>query len=74
MEWIDINDRVPDLFQEVIIASTEGRVKAVTYMGSGKWNTFLQVAFWMPMPEPPDGLGSICVEEPKKRRGRPKKA
>ena len=73
MDWININDKQPDSYQEVIIASNEGRVKSAIYMGAGKWNTFLEIAYWMPMPEPPDGLSVVPVETPKKKRGRPKK-
>lgn len=73
MDWININDRLPQQYVEVIVCSNEGRVRAAIYMGGGKWNTFLPVVYWMPMPTPPDGLVESPVEEPKKKRGRKKK-
>lgn len=73
MDWININDKKPEPYQEVLVCSTEGHVKSAIYMG-GKWNTFLEVAYWMPMPAPPDGLSVVPIEAPKKKRGRPKKA
>ena len=73
MDWINIKDKLPEQYKEVIIASNEGRVRSAIYMGNGKWSTFLQVAYWMNYPIAPDGLEAITVEEPKKKRGRPKK-
>ena len=74
MDWINVNEQPPAPYQEVIICSNEKRVKAATYLGDGKYNTFLQVAYWQPMPTPPEELKVEEVEAPKKRRGRPKKA
>lgn len=73
MDWISIKDKQPEPYQEVIIASNEGRVKSAIYIGAGKWNTFLEIAYWMPMPKLPNGLSVVSVETPKKKRGRPKK-
>lgn len=72
MEWINIKDKLPAPYQEVIICSTDGHVKSAIYMG-GKWNTFLEVAYWMLMPELPDELSVVPAEVIKKKRGRPKK-
>ena len=72
MDWININDKTPNMYQEVIIASSEGRVKAAIYLGNGKWNTFLQITHWMPMPKAPS-VEKAVIEENKKKRGRPKK-
>ena len=73
MDWINVNDKLPEKYKEVIVASNEGHVRAAIYMGVGKWNTFLPITYWMPFPTPPDGLTKVVVEEPKKKRGRPKK-
>ena len=74
MDWININDKMPEKYQEILVCSNEGRVKAATYMGGGKWSTYLPIVYWAPFPAPPDGLVETPIEEPKKkRRGRPKK-
>ena len=73
MDWININDRYPEKYQEVLIASDDGRVKTAIYMGNGKWSTYLPIVCWAPFPAPPDGLVEIPIEAPKKKRGRPKK-
>jgi hypothetical protein len=76
MNWININDRQPDPYQEVIICSDESNVKSAIYMGNSKWSTFVPVAYWMPYPSPPDVTTNTTeapIEAPKKKRGRPKK-
>ena len=76
MDWINVNEQSPAPYQEVIICSNERRVKAATYLGDGKYNTFLQVVYWQPMPMPPEILNEVNdapVEPVKKKRGRPKK-
>ena len=74
MDWINIKDKQPELYKEVIICSNDGRVKSAICVGNNKWNTFLEVAYWMPFPEAPNGLSVEVVEQPvKKKRGRPKK-
>ena len=73
MDWININDKKPEFYQEVIICSNEGKVKSAIYMGNGKWNTFLVVTHWMPFPSPHNGAVEVTIEAPKKKRGRPKK-
>ena len=46
-------------------------------MGNLKWTTYNQVVFWMPMPDAPKDLvkkeEEPVIEQPKKKRGRPKK-
>lgn len=75
MEWIAIRDRFPEKFSEVIVCTNEGRVKSAIYMGDGKFNTFMPIVYWMPMPEAPKFENTEKVIEPiKKKRGRPKKS
>jgi hypothetical protein len=75
MDWINIADKQPDEYKEVIICSDEGKVKSAIYVGNGKWNTFLKVTYWMPMPEAPVMTNEeVSVEPVKKKRGRPKKS
>jgi hypothetical protein len=77
MNWINIKDQQPKLFQEVIICSNFGNVKSAIYMGNGKWNTFVEVAYWQPFPNPPETLNETKeapVDPIKKKRGRPKKS
>lgn len=73
MDWININEKQPEKYKEIIVCSSEGRVKAAMYMGDGKFNTFVPVAFWMPFPSAPDNLEVISTEPLKKKRGRKKK-
>lgn len=74
MEWISVNDKMPEKYEEVIIYSDSGVVKSAIYMNDNKWNTYLQVKYWMPMPKPPKIEDEIAEEQPiKKKRGRPKK-
>lgn len=75
MDWINVNDKLPNKYQEVIIATDDGRVKSAMYMTNGKWNTFLNVTHWMEFPEAPEAVVEAeSEEEPvKKKRGRKKK-
>ena len=70
-DWININDDKPKEFEEVIVASSEGHVKAAIYLGNGKFTTYLNITHWTHMPEFTKAEG--VVEEPVKKRGRPKK-
>lgn len=71
MDWINVNDQLPEKYKEVIICSNTKNVKTAIYLGDGKWSTFLTVVLWQPYPEVPDEL-EVLVDTPKKR-GRPKK-
>lgn len=75
MEWIKVGDKEPDKYQNVLICTDDEIVKAVTYMGAGKWSTYCKVIGWMPYPAPmkvePEESKS-ATEQPKKR-GRKKK-
>lgn len=54
-EWISVMDRLPDVFQPVIVCrkgKNGTRTKSVTH--------------WMPLPEPPSGI-YIRVEELEER-------
>ena len=76
MDWINIKDKQPNPFQEVIICSSDGHVKSAIYMNNLKWSTFVEVSYWQPFPNPPDTLNETNeapVEPVKKKRGRPKK-
>ena len=76
MDWIDINDKLPIKYEEVIVCSRDCTVKSAVYLDNGKWTTYLPVTHWMPYPEPPEQLPSDepVVEPVKKKRGRPKKS
>ena len=76
MEWFDAKTNPPEAYQEVIICSDERKVKAAIYLGNGKWNTFLNVVYWQPLPNPPKRVNEAnedSVESVKKKKGRPKK-
>jgi len=55
-EWIDVNDRLPDNIQPVIVLFNAGRVYTSRYhSGNGEWvdyNPF--ITHWMPLPKPPE--------------------
>ena len=72
MDWINVKDRLPEKFKEVIIATDDGVVKSAIYAGGDKWNTFLNITHWMEYPKAPEVIVSD-EEEPIKRRGRRKK-
>ena len=77
MEWNYISDnKYPAQFEEVIICSNFGRVKAATYMGNHKFNTFFDVVCWTSFPEAPikPNTETQVVESVNKKRGRPKKS
>lgn len=74
MDWININDHLPEKYQDVIVCTDTGRVKAALHMGNGKFDTYMKVLYWMPMPEAPKiETVEIKEEQAKKKRGRPKK-
>ena len=73
MDWISVKDRLPNNFNEVIVATDDGRVKSAVYMSNGKWNTFLNITHWMEYPEAPEvDVVDGTEEEPIKKRGRKK--
>jgi hypothetical protein len=77
MEWIKLSDKEPEKYEEVIVCTDMGSVKSAKYMGGLKWSTYSQVIMWMPMPYAPNEITEkeeeTVVEQPKKKRGRPKK-
>ena len=76
MEWFDAKTNPPKPYQEIIICSDNRNVKPAIYLGNGKYNTFVNVVYWQPFPNPPEILNEVNethVETAKKKRGRPKK-
>ena len=75
MEWIKVTDKEPDKYQDVLVCTEDFKVKAVMYMGAGKWSTYCKIIGWMPFPEPmkevPEESKDAAVQP--KRRGRKKK-
>ena len=78
MDWIKFdNDNLPDKYEEVIVATINGTVKAAIHNGNGKFSTYLEITHWMHMPEAPatEYKDPEIADAPvKKKRGRPKKA
>lgn len=84
MEWINVNDKLPVKYEEVIVCSRDGSVKSAVYLDNGKWTTYLSITYWMPYPEPPklinvtedskEKVAEKPAEPIKKKRGRPKKS
>lgn len=79
MNWINVNEKLPTKYAEVIVCSRDGAVKSAVYLDNGKWTTYIPVTHWMSYPEPPvieneDKKEEKPVEPVKKKRGRPKKS
>lgn len=69
MEWIDVNDRLPEYFERVLVnyipysstmyvhaVSTRVRTKYISTMtrtDTNGFNLIGKVTHWMPLPEPP---------------------
>ena len=71
MEWINAKEQPPKPYQEIMICSDEGKVKPATYLGNGKYNTFLNVEWWQEYPAPPATIVNETTAP--KNRGRPRK-
>lgn len=71
MEWINAKEQPPKPYQEIMICSDEGKVKPATYLGNGKYNTFLNVEWWQEYPTPPVTIVNETTAP--KKRGRPRK-
>ena len=57
MEWISVNDRLPERMQPVIVCRDNGKVEQ-GYRDVGDWwkvygTRTKKVTHWMPLPEPP---------------------
>lgn len=68
-EWISTKDRLPKLYQSVIVARVYevGKpllVESGMLKEGGWWKVYgtnvKKVSYWMPMPEPPDQSGDVC--------------
>lgn len=64
MEWISVNDRLPEEGEHVIACDKEKAVCEAMLSVDGKfcwsvfwgdWGDLMDVTHWMPLPEPPKG-------------------
>ena len=57
MEWISVEDRLPDFYYDVLICYEKNRVSVGHfYIDTNRWYSRTQeviVTHWMPFPEPP---------------------
>ena len=57
MEWISVNDKLPELFADVIVCRRGSAVGPGRRITDGWWKVFgtrvKDVTHWMPMPDPP---------------------
>lgn len=58
MEWISVEDRLPAIYDSVIIHRETGVVEQGCLAPDGKWNYPMggygpRATHWMPLPEPP---------------------
>lgn len=58
MEWISVEDRLPDMYKSVIVCTARGTVEQGWLTVYGNWECAvgvysIQVTHWMPLPEPP---------------------
>jgi len=59
-EWISVEDRLPEVFEHVLIYTINGRITTANITSYHHWNTdqpeplsMRQVTHWMPLPKPP---------------------
>lgn len=62
--WIPVEERLPDIDEEVLVCTNEGLYKVAQYSGADKfwtlelnqmvWGMVAGVTHWMPLPEPPE--------------------
>ena len=62
-QWISVEDRLPEIDQEVLIRTNEGLYDIAQFTGADRfwtlernpsaWVTATGVTHWMPLPEPP---------------------
>jgi hypothetical protein len=71
-----VDNEYPAQFEEVIICSSIGKIKAATYLGNKKWSTFYDVVCWTHFPDAPIKFNdkSESAESEPEKRGRPKKS
>lgn len=50
-DWISVDDRLPEDDDDVLVVTVNGTV-VMDYCRNGRWS-FYDVAWWMPLPEPP---------------------
>ncbi len=60
-EWISVEERLPELQQDVFVCDEIGDVFTDRLERDGKWNNEIsrrwgiKYLYWMPLPEPPKG-------------------
>ena len=68
-EWISVEDRLPNLYEEVLIYRSYGIVnfEVYTYLGDNKWEDGMGyvddteeefITHWQPLPQPPQVKGN----------------
>lgn len=67
MGWNSTKDKLPPDMIDVLGYTDADKFKVVS-IKNGVWNTYMNVLYWMWLPDKPD----IKSEEPTKRRGRKK--
>lgn len=60
MEWIKINDKLPELYKDVLVYTTEGNIVEASMTTKGYWTGYdytgeidVTPTHWMTLPEPP---------------------
>ena len=54
-QWISVNDRLPERWQNVLSVSKYGKVCVDYVFTDGSWWSDRDVTHWMPLPQPPKG-------------------
>ena len=70
-EWFKVSENPPPENMDLLGCTSEGHYKVVRSC-RGRFDTYLNIVWWT-IPVAP-ALDEIMEEQPKKRRGRPRKA
>lgn len=60
MEWISVEDRLPENDVEILISRTDGEIYLAVHQDDGRWYDSSEgsdvkfITHWMPLPLPPE--------------------